>query len=133
MFKCWYFDVKSNFAKINKNYNSLISLISSEERMKLKHYVYKKDRYTFLLGRIMIRKLIHTLTKISMNKIKIHINQHGKPYFTHTIYKNINFNISHHNYMVVVVFSNNETITSIGCDVLNVQVAKNYNIQTKLI
>lgn len=73
------------------------------------------------IGRLMLRKLIHQVTRIPYNKIELARSEKGKPYLVNQLprgLENFSFNVSHHGEMVVLAA---ETNCDVGIDVMKLE------------
>lgn len=95
------------------------SCIQPEEKQRIAKFVFKKDFKASLIGRLMIRKFINSVTNIPYNLIKIYRDEKGKPIFDN---KNcsvkFNFNVSHQGDFTVL--SGEINSAQVGVDVMKI-------------
>ena len=93
---------------------SLLSILSSEEKVEIARYHREDDRLRSALGRAAVRWLLSELLQRPPSDIEIHRNPFGKPYLDDA---RVWFNISHCGDMVAVAISQ---MGAIGVDVESV-------------
>jgi 4'-phosphopantetheinyl transferase len=99
-----------NITKINpKKYYNILNVNDNNKINKFLNY----DDKMRALGSIILQKeyISNIYNDICLKDIIIEYTKYGKPY-----YKNLNYNISHDNDLVIIVYSNTEN--SIGVDIM---------------
>lgn len=103
---------KSEFIPAENISNSVLSVLSEEEKIKLAKYKNPKAKSAFLTARFYLRKLLSDRLKITQpSEIRIEIAETGKPFLKD--YSKLFFNLSHTQNMIAIGFSEK----SIGIDV----------------
>ncbi|XP_060602671.1 L-aminoadipate-semialdehyde dehydrogenase-phosphopantetheinyl transferase-like [Ruditapes philippinarum] len=95
--------------------------IQSEEKERIGKFVFKKDAKSSMIGRLMLRKMLHRRTKIPYADIKLGRTEKGKPYLMNNTpegCEKLSFNVSHHGDYVVLAA---ETFTDVGIDVMKLE------------
>ena len=85
--------------------NNFIDKIYTLKRNKIKKITNQEKNKKFIIGEIILSKLLKKYYNLDYSKLKFNINKFGKPYI---VDKNIFYNISHSNSYVVVVISDKE-------------------------
>lgn len=80
------------------DYASLVSLLSSDEHIRLNRYQFESDQLRFGLSRALLRKILSLYTDIEPNAITFQLTEYKKPYIDY----DLEFNISHTNTDVVI-------------------------------
>jgi 4'-phosphopantetheinyl transferase len=95
------------------NYHSCLihkDLLSIEEQRQADGYHFERDRISYIISHIALRRLISHYTRIPPNKINFTKNNFGKPYID---YEGLYFNLSHTTGKTIIGFFNQE----IGIDI----------------
>ncbi|MCI5700737.1 MAG: 4'-phosphopantetheinyl transferase superfamily protein [Lachnospiraceae bacterium] len=102
-------------------FRRLYYIVSEERRKKIDKLVFRKDKILSLAAGILLKK---SLSDIGINEFCLEYGKYGKPYIKN---KNIFFNLSHSEDMVMCAVSDME----IGCDVekisdIDMEIAKRF-------
>lgn len=98
------------------------SCLQPEEKQRIAKFVFKKDFKSSLIGRLMMRKFINSVTSIPYNLVKLYRDEKGKPFFDQSISDvKISFNVSHQGDFTV--FSGEIGDTKVGVDVMKIEYA----------
>lgn len=95
--------------------------VQPEEKERIGRFVFKKDAKSSMIGRLMLRKMLHRVTKIPYNEIKLGRTEKGKPYLQNNLpneCEHLSFNVSHHGDYVVLVA---EEDAQVGIDVMKLE------------
>lgn len=95
--------------------------LQSEEKDRIGKFVFKRDAKSSMIGRLMLRKIIHQVTKIPYSEVCLGRTEKGKPYLIDELpveYKGFSFNVSHHGDYVVLAA---ETHAEVGIDVMKLE------------
>ncbi|XP_053399272.1 L-aminoadipate-semialdehyde dehydrogenase-phosphopantetheinyl transferase-like [Mercenaria mercenaria] len=95
--------------------------VQPEEKQRIGKFVFKKDAKSSMIGRLMLRKMLHRVTKIPYGEIKLGRTDKGKPYLMNTLpeaCRQLSFNVSHHGDSVVLAA---ETEAEVGIDVMKLE------------
>lgn len=95
--------------------------IQLEEKERIGKFVFKRDAKSSMIGRLMLRKMLHNLTQIPYNDIKLGRTEKGKPYLMNDVpdeCHGLSFNVSHHGDYVVLAA---ETEAVVGVDVMKLE------------
>ena len=97
---------------LTKNeFNLLLHFVSPSKQERIKQFYLEKDAHNCLLGDLLVRHEICTLTGLQNYQLEFSYNAHGKPFLVN--YPDIYFNISHTGYYIACAI-NDEPI---GIDV----------------
>lgn len=108
-----------NFGRWNPTQPELLlatSCVQPEEKQRIAKFVFKKDFKSSLIGRLLMRKYIQTVTKLSYDEIKIFRDEKNKPFVKTDL--NFSFNVSHQGNFTVL---SGEVGTKIGVDVMKIE------------
>lgn len=121
-------------AKINpslsqQKFNTLLQLISEENREKCLRFKFKEDALRTMYGELMVRHVLHKHFSLKNEDIKIVRSDNGKPYIKGCP---IHFNISHAGEFVVCAFSEQK----VGIDIekikdIDLDIAKRFFCQSE--
>lgn len=100
-------------------FDSYLSILSNEEREKYQRFHFDKDRHSYLISHVLVRKTLSRYCEVLPEKWQFTFNQHGKPEVSPKIQcPNLKFNLSHADGMsACVVTLGNDC----GVDVENIQ------------
>ncbi|CAH2230459.1 jg27412 [Pararge aegeria aegeria] len=101
------------------------SYIQPEEKQRISKYVFQDDAKSSLIGRLMLRKFVHTTTLLEYQNISFGRDGRGKPYLIGTGDITVNFNVSHQGDYVVLGGSEGKNI---GIDLMKIEPPANKNI-----
>lgn len=101
------------------------SYIQPEEKLRISKYVFQNDAKSSLIGRLMLRKYVHTSTSMPYEEVRFARDDRGKPYLLGSGDLPINFNVSHQGDYVVLA---GNTGSNIGIDVMKIEPPVNKNI-----
>ena len=77
-------------------FDSYLSILSSEEREKYQRFHFDKDRHSYLVSHVLVRKTLSRYCEVLPEKWQFTFNQHGKPKISPEIQcPNLKFNLSH--------------------------------------
>ena len=112
----WYFNIKT----WNPSYNDILlstSCIQQEEKDRLIRFVFKDDFKSSLIGRLMMRKFIHSVSHYPYNEIHFFRDDRGKPKLAKPRELiDVSFNVSHQGDYVVFAGETNTNV--LGVDVM---------------
>lgn len=99
----WAVDIK-NFTPSLTQLLAACRYIQPEERTRLAKFHFIDDFLSSLVGRLLMRKFISTVTNIKYNEVKFKRDVRGKPFLENSQpdLPNISFNVSHHGGMIVL-------------------------------
>ena len=87
-------------------YERALTLVQPEERTRIERFKFRKDAKTAVVGRLLLRRLIHDVTGLPFADIDLRRTKEGKPYLHTPVdsadLPNFNFNVSHHGAFVVL-------------------------------
>ncbi|KAH3842146.1 L-aminoadipate-semialdehyde dehydrogenase-phosphopantetheinyl transferase-like [Dreissena polymorpha] len=95
--------------------------VQPEEKDRIGKFVFKKDAKSSMIGRLMLRRMLHRLTKIPYADIRLARTEKGKPYLTNELppdFVSLSFNVSHHGDLVVLA---GELACDVGIDVMKLE------------
>ncbi|XP_025829726.1 L-aminoadipate-semialdehyde dehydrogenase-phosphopantetheinyl transferase [Agrilus planipennis] len=94
------------------------SCIQPEEKARLAKFVFKNDFKASLIGRLMMRKFVHDVTKVPYNSIKFSRDNKGKPVVIspETV---LALNVSHQGDFAVL--AGEAGLSMIGADIMKVE------------
>lgn len=101
------------------------SYIQPEEKQRISRFVFQDDAKSSLIGRLMLRKFVHTTMSLEYQNIHFGRDDRGKPYLLGVGDKPVNFNISHQGDYVVLAGSNGKNI---GIDLMKIEPPANKNV-----
>ncbi|XP_045766193.1 L-aminoadipate-semialdehyde dehydrogenase-phosphopantetheinyl transferase [Maniola jurtina] len=102
------------------------SYIQPEEKQRISRFVFQDDAKSSLIGRLMLRKFVHTSTLLEYQNVCFGRDDRGKPYLSGIGDVPVNFNISHQGDYVVLGGTNGKNI---GIDLMKIEPPANKNIQ----
>jgi len=75
-----------------------LKLVQNEEQVRIQKFRFPIDAKRSLVGRLLMRHLIHLHTGMDYSKILLQRTKAGKPYWANPLpdYTSLSFNISHH-------------------------------------
>ena len=77
-------------------YNDYLSILSNEEREKYRRFHFDKDRHSYLISHVLVRKTLSRYCEVLPEKWQFTFNQHGKPEISPEVQcSNLKFNLSH--------------------------------------
>lgn len=92
--------------------NLYLQVLSPSEKAKAARFRFEEDKYRFIVGRAVLRKLSSQYMGCNTNEVLFGYNQFGKPYYKNSTL--LKFNLSHSNRLAVIGFSSN---LQIGIDI----------------
>jgi 4'-phosphopantetheinyl transferase len=107
-------------ARLNTSANTIdryIDWLSPHEHRRAKRYYFNKHRQSFVVRRILLRKLIGRYLDMNPWDVLLDGNQYGKPMLAGELAKQLQFNLSFSNNMALFAFSRHR---SIGVDIENI-------------
>lgn len=93
--------------------------IQPEEKERTGKFVFKRDAKSSMVGRLMLRRLIHKMTNIPYGDIHLSRTEKGKPFLVNPLpptCPHLSFNVSHQGDYVVLAA---ERDCEVGIDVMN--------------
>ncbi|MBE2975819.1 4'-phosphopantetheinyl transferase family protein [Priestia megaterium] len=108
----WYADM----TKSKKISEEFLSVLSFDEKIKLNHFYFEKDKVIFVASRSILRMLLGFYTGLNPREIRLSYGPYGKPFLEAG--SNINFNISHSNQFILLAFTKKRMI---GADIEYIQ------------
>lgn len=103
------------------------SCVQSEEKERLARFVFRKDFKASLIGRLLMRRYIHTTTNNPYESIRFHRDEKGKPYCDTS---EIAFNVSHQGNFAVLAGSAKPTKDfQLGVDVMKLEYTGGKNLE----
>ncbi|XP_055376801.1 L-aminoadipate-semialdehyde dehydrogenase-phosphopantetheinyl transferase [Condylostylus longicornis] len=105
-----------------------ISCIQLEEKERLMKFVFQEDFYSSLVGRLLMRKFVKSVTNISYEKIHFERDENGKPFLTNNLdeTQHLSFNVSHQGrYSILAGIFHNKvgsSATPLNCEDVHVGV-----------
>lgn len=120
---------KINLSLSQQKFNTLLQVISEENREKCLRFKFKEDALRTLYGELMVRHVLHKHFSLKNEDIKIVRSDNGKPFIKGCP---IHFNISHAGDFVVCAFSEQE----VGIDIekikkIDLDIAKRFFCQSE--
>lgn len=97
-------------------------VLEAEEQIRADKFRKEGDRNRFLLGRIVLRKLLADLLKCQPKEIPIVISKHKKPVLTGALEGLYHFSVSHSEDYILIGISRNE----VGVDIEHIDPAFDY-------
>ena len=82
----------ARLSKFKKKIPVFLPLLSEDEISKVSSYKFEKDKFTYILRRGLLRKILSTYIGRPPNELLFDYNQNGKPYLNN---KELYFNISY--------------------------------------
>ncbi|XP_052795486.1 L-aminoadipate-semialdehyde dehydrogenase-phosphopantetheinyl transferase-like [Mya arenaria] len=113
----WVFD-SGSWKPMQSEWIRAAQCVQPEEKQRIGKFVFKRDAKASMVGRLMLRKMIHRVTKISYKDIHLSRTDKGKPFLTNTLpegVQGLSFNVSHHGNLVVLA---GDTLGNVGVDVM---------------
>jgi 4'-phosphopantetheinyl transferase len=92
--------------------------LTAPEIARAARFAKPEDRHRFIVGRWMLRHLLHAYSRADPCKITLAVNQHGRPELAGLNRLRIHFNLSHTDGLVACAFTSG---TEIGIDVERVR------------
>jgi 4'-phosphopantetheinyl transferase len=92
-------------------FDRLISLVSPERRKRISRFLRDEDAHRALLGEVLARAEISSITGLRNSQLNFGVGEYGKPYLTNN--PHLKHNISHSGKYIVCAVSSN----SVGIDV----------------
>lgn len=120
----WAFDV-STWTPTEEQIFTISSFIQPEEKQRISKFVFMKDAKSSLVGRLLIRKYLCSITNIPYNCISIGRDELGKPYLLDCGNSTVEFNVSHQADFVVLA---GNTKQKVGVDIMKNEPLVNKNI-----
>lgn len=131
----YFFRIK-DWIPTNLNLVQSFKSIQIEERERILRFAYKNDLKAALIGRLLLRKIVHQRFNLNNQDFKLKRTEHGRPYLSndeesispftnHNIGKlTFDFNMSHAGDYCVAVGDN---VSEIGIDVMKIENRQNRN------
>jgi 4'-phosphopantetheinyl transferase len=107
----WALNIATEKEALENCYEAAIQIIDVREKTKIRKFVHQRDRFSSLVGQLMIRKGIAQCCGFPIQNIVILRNEKERPFVKNPI---CDFNVSHHGEWVVMGIS---TSNRIGIDV----------------
>ncbi|KAL3879993.1 hypothetical protein ACJMK2_032265 [Sinanodonta woodiana] len=92
--------------------------VQPEERERISKFYFKRDAKASMVGRLMIRKVVHLVTGIPYEEIQLGRTDKGKPYIINDLpwhCRHFEFNVSHQGEYVVLA---SEAESLVGIDIM---------------
>jgi 4'-phosphopantetheinyl transferase len=100
----WLVNIKHKF--VEDNFCKLYDILDLKEKEIFGRYILEEHRRRFVCSRGILKKLVANYLNIEINDIFIKYNDKGKPFLDNSVnYINLNFNISHSNELLIIVFT----------------------------
>ncbi|GAB5366782.1 hypothetical protein AAMO2058_001172900 [Amorphochlora amoebiformis] len=105
-------------------WNQALSILDREERERISRFHFFDDAKRSLLGRLLIRRLLHHQLNIPQKDISLKRTKKGKPFLANRTacpderLRNTDFNVTHHGNWVAL---SAESMFTVGCDVITIQ------------
>ena len=117
--------IKDTHNLTDTEFNYLLGFVSNEKKNRISNTQNSQDAKNMLLGDVLARKEISSISKIDEKNIKFSTNLYGKPYLVDN--PNIYFNISHSGNYIVCAISDKP----VGIDIeiikpANLKIAKRF-------
>lgn len=95
-----------------------LSFVQQEEQVRIRKFRFPIDAKRSLVGRLLMRHLIHIHTGVDYSKIVLQRTKAGKPFWANPVpeFASLSFNISHHADYVILAA---HTRFTVGCDVMD--------------
>lgn len=107
--------IKTNDLSILSQFDYLVKLLSKQEVETYQSYKVEFKKVEFLLGRVLLKKIIGEILNVEPHTIIFKKNKYGKLFLDNSMFKDkpIFFNLSHSNGLIVCVIGLDE----VGVDV----------------
>jgi 4'-phosphopantetheinyl transferase len=107
----WALNIATEKEALETCYEAAIQVCDAREMRKIRQFVHQRDRFSSLVGQLMIRKGISQCCEFPVEKIVIFRNEKERPFVKNPV---CDFNVSHHGEWVVIGISASNRI---GIDV----------------
>eukprot|EP00116_Pleurobrachia_bachei_P007878 sb/3468140/ len=102
--------------------------ITPTERERVGRYMFKRDAKHAMIGRLLVRHCLSTITSQPPDSFVLDRDESGKPYLSTPSLPSLHFNVSHAGDYAVCVCNNSGW--KVGVDVMKVELRRNTTLET---
>jgi 4'-phosphopantetheinyl transferase len=98
----------------NFDISQLTPILSHDERIKAASFRFERDRWRFIIGRGILRKILASYIGTNPDQIEFYYGAYGKPFLKGFGSEDIHFNLTHSHYLILYAFARHRMV---GIDV----------------